>query len=271
MKLACVVATPDVASLSFGWPGPLEEVLPGLAKIGYGGVELQVRDPCAFDTAMVANRVSEHGLMITGVSSGPVGSEDKLYLTAPEAAIRQQALDRLKSLLTFASALGVPLAIGSVRGRVAWSECGVEWFLAGLAELLEYAEPLDVPILIEPQHRNVTDLFTTVEEALASMRDIAPERLALVCDTYHLAAEERSVTAALVAAAQSGRLRSVQVSDSNRCAPGCGLLNWQDILAVLGALRYTGWLVVECSPVPSAAESLTATRNLFAALDRSSV
>jgi sugar phosphate isomerase/epimerase len=270
MKLACVVATPDVGSLSLGWPGPLEEVLPALAQIGYGGVELQVRDPCAFDTAAVTNLISDHGLTITGVSSGPVGSEDKLYLTAPDAVVRQQAVDRLKSLIKFASTAGVPLAIGSVRGRVAWSEFGLDWLRAGFAELLECAKPLGVPILIEPQHRNVTDLFTTVEEALVFARDVAPpERLGLVCDTYHLASEERSVTGALVVAAQSGRLVSVQVSDSNRGAPGSGLINWQDILPVLRALKYTGWLVVECSPVPSAAESLIATSSLFAALDRS--
>ena len=37
----------------------------------------------------------------------------------------------------------------------------------------------------------------------------------------------------------------VQISDSNRYAPGAGSFNWVDLLATLKATGYDGWLAME--------------------------
>ena len=43
----------------------------------------------------------------------------------------------------------------------------------------------------------------------------------------------------------SGRLAHVQISDTNRRAPGWGSLGWADFLGTIEALRYGGWVAVE--------------------------
>jgi D-psicose/D-tagatose/L-ribulose 3-epimerase len=65
-----------------------------------------------------------------------------------------------------------------------------------------------------------------------------------------MALEERSVPAALVTAHRSGLLRHVQLSDSNRLAPGWGFLNWADIFATLDALDYDRWICIEALQSP---------------------
>jgi sugar phosphate isomerase/epimerase len=267
MKLACVVAAPEVGSLSFGWPGDLGHVLPALAGIGYEGVELQVRDPSRFDVGALAARIHAAGLTVTGIGTGPVGGEDGLFLTSPDAGVRSRAITRLTSILEVAAELGVHLTIGGVRGRVGWSSGdgdAMAWFRTAIEELLARAETLETQILLEPQNRSVTDFLQTVGETIGFLDAYPSPYLGLLCDTYHMASEEPSVIAALVEGRMSGRMNYVQVADSNRRAPGAGFLNWQDIVGVLRALDYDGWLTAECLPVPTSASSARDTYRFLA-------
>ncbi len=45
-------------------------------------------------------------------------------------------------------------------------------------------------------------------------------------------------------------LAHVQLGDSNRLAPGQGFLPWRDIIEVLRALNYNGWLSMEFTQKP---------------------
>ena len=45
MKLAYMVATPEVRAFPFAWLGPPDEVFPSIARLGYTGVEIQMCDP----------------------------------------------------------------------------------------------------------------------------------------------------------------------------------------------------------------------------------
>ena len=49
MQLAYMMATPELKSMPMSWVGDYQRIIPRLAEIGYDGVELQVRDPAAFD------------------------------------------------------------------------------------------------------------------------------------------------------------------------------------------------------------------------------
>ena len=62
--------------------------------------------------------------------------------------------------------------------------------------------------------------------------------------------EERSLLAAIVAGQLSGRMSFCQVSDSNRLAPGWGHHNWVDIVEVLKASGYDGWVSMEFTQLP---------------------
>jgi sugar phosphate isomerase/epimerase len=62
--------------------------------------------------------------------------------------------------------------------------------------------------------------------------------------------EEKSLLASIVAGQRSGRMTYYQISDSNRLAPGWGHHNWVDIVEVLRASGYDGWLSMEFTQQP---------------------
>lgn len=253
MKLSYTMGTPEVTRVPIAWVGDPAVVLPSLAEIGYGGVELQTRDPRAFDVAAFYRQVQHSGLVVTGVSSGPAATDDGLYLTSPDAAVRAEAVRRFTSLLEVAAEYGADMAIGSARGFARWApdrETSLGWLRAGITELLESAERLGVRIVLEPQSRQFTDLLNTVSSVLEFVVSLGSDLLGLEADSYHMVLEERSVPAALVAASRSGRLVHVQISDSNRLAPGWGHLNWADFFGTLQALDYSGWVCVEAAQQP---------------------
>jgi sugar phosphate isomerase/epimerase len=72
--------------------------------------------------------------------------------------------------------------------------------------------------------------------------------LVLEADMFHMALEEHSIVAALVLGREY--LAHVQLGDSNRLAPGQGFLPWRDIVEVLRALGYDGWLSMEFDQKP---------------------
>ena len=84
MKLAFSAATEEVSRMALAWVGPLDEVLPKIAAIGYEGVEFQIRDPKEIDAAKLRRQVKDAGLEVTAISTGTFGQLDKLYVVDPD-------------------------------------------------------------------------------------------------------------------------------------------------------------------------------------------
>jgi 5-keto-L-gluconate epimerase len=262
MKLSYMVGTPEVKVMPAAWVGDPAAVLGEIAEIGYGGVELQTRDPRAFDTAAFLRHTANAGLTITGVSTAPAVNEDKLYLTSPDETVRQETVRRLTAAAELASEYGTHVTIGRIRGQAAWAptrKTAFTWFRVGLSQIVERAAALGVRVVLEPQSRP-GDMFNTMGEALSFLEDFGSDVMAVEADSYHMALEERSIPAALVTAHRSGRLIHVQVSDSNRLAPGWGHLNWMDFFDTLRALDYAGWICIEATQSP---DSRTVARQAF--------
>jgi sugar phosphate isomerase/epimerase len=160
----------------------------------------------------------------------------------------------MRDIVDFAAECGTHVTIGSIRGFAKWAPTrtdGEGWFADALAVLTEHAASVGVEVVLEPQNRQVTDLANTVAGAIRLIQDLGLPALAVEADSYHMALEERSVPAALVTAQRSGLLRHVQLSDSNRLAPGWGFLNWADIFATLDALDYDRWICIEALQSPN--------------------
>jgi sugar phosphate isomerase/epimerase len=170
--------------------------------------------------------------------------------------VRAETLRRLTSILELAAEYGTHMAIGSVCGFARWAgdrETALRWLRPAVSTLVERAAALGTRIVLEPQSRSFTDLFNTVAQALAFVESFDTNLLGIEADSYHMALEERSVPAALVAASRSGRLVHVQISDTNRLAPGWGHLSWADFFGTLRALGYQGWVCVEAAQQPHSA------------------
>jgi sugar phosphate isomerase/epimerase len=255
MKLAYMMTTPEAGTMPLCWGGePPERILQRVAEIGYEGIELQVRDPNAFDTAAFGRMVRAAGLVITAVSSGPVTGVDGLFLVAADPGVRARALERFGLVLRLAAEYGVHATIGGMRGFAKWAPdraTGLGWFRAAIEHLIVDAEKLGAPIVLEPQNRYQTDFLNTIGETLAFIEDLGgPPSLIIEGDLFHMALEERSVLAALVTGARSGLMNYLQLGDSNRLAPGWGSFNWVDIVETLKAVGYDGWLAMEFTQKP---------------------
>jgi 5-keto-L-gluconate epimerase len=253
MKLAYTIATPEVTRMPMAWLGEAEPILAKLAKMGYDGVELQTRDPAAFDGAAFGKKVKSAGLVICAVSSGVVGETDGFYFMSPEPEKRQAAIKRYKSIIDLAASYGVDSSIGRFRGQVKWApdkKTGMGWFRAALEELLPYAERQGIRIVLEPQHPYNLDNLNSLEETVEFIKSFKTKSLVFEADVHHQGLVEKSIPAALAFGKLSGYMTFVQVSDGNRLPPGLGIFNWVDIFETLKVVGYDGWISVECKQFP---------------------
>lgn len=248
MKLAYMMTTPEADAMPLCWHGDAAHVLRRVAEIGYQGIELQVRDPEAFDTKAFAKSVRDVGLEISAVSTGSVGSSDNLYLTAPDPDIRRRAIERYTRVLQLAHDYGVNPSIGKFRGTTKWAPTravGLAWFRDAMEQLVPIAESLGVRIVLEPQTRYNSDILNSIAETVAFIDEFGGRGLAFEADLHHQALEESSMIVALIEGFKSGHMSYVQICDSNRTAPGWGNFNFTDILGTLRAIGYDGWLAME--------------------------
>ncbi len=258
MKLAYPVATPDTRDESMlALRGDLAASFLLLSQTGYRGAELMVRAPRDLDAARVRTLAGEFNLELVGASTGQLRKEDGLQLCHPGRPERERAVARTKEVIDFAREVGAPqVNIGTLRGHLPNSElreAAREAAAESITELLDYALKRDVGIALEPQNRFISNWLNSIDETLDWMSRFERPNLSLLFDAYHALFEEASVYAALIRAFP--RVSHVQVADSNRLAPGGGQVHFGELLRVLAALGYRGYVSVEVVPLPSAAEA----------------
>ena len=264
MKLSIVAnatpkATPRAADI------PLEEAVRLAAEVGFDGVELAIGDPKGLDPASVKRLLGAYGLEVPALGTGAAYAEG-LSLSHPEAARREGAVSRLKAHVDLAAELGAYVIVGLIRGRAKdglGPERATECVVAGMREVARYAAGRGVKLLLEPLNRFETDLLNTVGDALA-MAEAAGDNVGLLVDTFHMNIEEPSITGSLREAAR--RIWHVHVADSNRWAPGCGHLDFREIVGTLRDSGYQGYLSAEILHKPEARAAYARTREHLAPL-----
>jgi sugar phosphate isomerase/epimerase len=269
MQLAYMIETPDaLGTMAWCWHDlPVRQILENIAEIGYDGVELQVRDPAAFDNDAFFDELNSCGLAVSALSCGAARAADKLYLIDPDPARRRAAIDRFKSILRLAGRYGcIGVGMGSFRGNLSWGpdpKTALDWFRSAIEEILPVAESARAAILLEPTNRYVCDQLNTIDETIAFIDSFGSPWLQIEGDVHHIILEERSIPGGLIRGHLSGKMTYLQLSDSNRCAPGYGSFNWMDIIDTLRQVGYDGWLSMEFRQVP---DSASACRRAFETL-----
>lgn len=266
MKLAYMIATPELKHMPMAWVGDFRDSIPRIAEMGYDGVELQVRNPDEFSAQELGDCCKRAGIRVSAVSSAGLGGGDGLYLMAADGVIRQRAVERFGRVLELAAGYGVDASIGRFRGVASWApdrSTALGWFRAALDALVPKAQQLGVRIVLEPQMRFIGDTLNTIGETLEFIADYGSDVLVYEGDVFHQTMEEPSLLASIVTGVRSGKMTYYQVSDTNRLAPGWGHHNWMDIIGVLKATGYDGWVSVECNQVP---DSESAARQAYATL-----
>ena len=188
----------------------------------------------------------------TGLAPYVVGAmapgRDLVHASSDQVAATQ---DYLRACVDLAAAIGAPSVCGpfyAATGRV-WRmteeqrAADYDEWRDNLAPVAEHAAANGVAIGIEPLNRYETSLVNTVEQALTGLDGLLGPSVGLALDTYHLNIEERSTADAV---RRAGRhLVHVQVSGSDRGAPGGDQIDWRALLAALDEVGYAGPLNIE--------------------------
>lgn len=256
MKFAFTVGTPDTRGPMFAYQGQIRKIMEELKSIGYDGIEPFVRNPKDMDIGEFVKLVEKTGLEVAIVGTAPI-LEDKLTLTDNSAEVRKAAITRIKDIVDFAAIFCAKVNIGKSRGSFpqAKLEEGWKWLHQGIEEICEYAEQKGSSIAIEPQNKKNLNNLNTTQEGLKWIESTGISNLFILLDTFHMNVEDISIVASLVEA--STKNCHMHIADSNRGIPGQESINFPEVLKVLKALKYNGYLSLEIIQLP---DSLTAAR-----------
>ena len=251
MKLSIVLSTQQTQFQAATLSGVFETNLAKVADLGYGGVELAIRDPKLVELDSLATLTKKYGLRVPAIGTGQAWGEEGLSFTDPDPAVRQAAIARIQSHIPLAEHFGAVIIIGLVRGIVKPDIDPAQamiWLIEALQVCCRAAAPAGVRLALEPINRYETSLINTTVQGLALIEQVGADNFGLLLDTFHMNIEEPQIEASI--AACGARIFHFHVADSNRWYPGAGHLNFPSILEQLGATGYQGFVSGEFLPQP---------------------
>lgn len=253
MKLSVVLSTQPAQFQAATFKGDLESNLAQIASLGYDGVELAIRDPKLIDIDALEASIRRHNLKVPGIGTGQAWGEEGLSFTDPDPAIRQKAIERIKSHIPVAKRLNALIIIGLIRGLV---KPGVsqnqaeQWVVEALRECSHAALSHGVSLALEPINRYETTLINNVTQGIDLIEKVGASNFGLLLDTFHMNIEEANMEESI---RQCGkRVFHFHVADSNRWYPGAGHIHFGSLLETLDLIGYEGWISGEFLPKPDA-------------------
>jgi len=260
MKLSLVISLQPTSFEALAFKGEkgewLDPTLKKLKELGFEGVELALADPLEINQTRVLKIVNEHGLEVPAIGTGQAYLRDELSFLNPDGAIRKEAVERIKRDVDFAELFGGKVIIGLVRGRKdkKMSKDGADSLFVGpMRSCADYASKKNLSLLIEPINRYETDYINRAEEAIDLINLIGAKNVRLLLDTFHMNIEEPSIKHTLELS--KPYLSHIHLADSNRWAPGCGHLDFENIIKTLKEIGYQGYLSAEILPLPNQSEA----------------
>jgi len=255
MKIGTVVGMPDLEKPTLGlFQGTdLDKSLRGVAEVGFDGAELMLKNPAKLNSREVRRLLDRHRVELVGLCSGHVWGEDQLGLIGPDPATCRKGMERMKSLVDFASELGpgTMVNIGRSRGRADDNDPAGSWkrLAAAFRELADYALPKKVRLTLEPVNHYEVNLVFTTQEGIQMCRDVDRPNFGLILDVYHMNIEDiPSIYEGLREARDY--VWHVHFSDNNRKWPGNAHMDFPGIIRTLDEIGYKDFVSAEIIPGP---------------------
>lgn len=234
------------------WTSPVDdralaELVPRIAAWGFDAIEIPVENPGDWSPERTRDLLAEHGLAAASVLAVTPPGRD---LVATDPATVRSSQDYLRGLIDAAQVLGAPSVCGPVYASVGrlWrmspqqrQDCYRE-LREALAPVAEYAGERGVRIGVEALNRYETSVVNTMAQTLEAL-DGLPDTVGIMLDSYHMNIEEADPYAAVTLAGP--RIVHVQVSGSDRGAPGRDHLDWPRWLGALAGTGYRGPICIE--------------------------
>jgi sugar phosphate isomerase/epimerase len=263
MKKCIVISTPGAQFSALAIKEDFKESIKKVADLGFDAVELAVRDPRMIDVHELKKLLEQYHLPVPAIGTGQAYGEEGLSFTDPDPEIRRKAIQRIKDQMNLAMAIGGPqVIIGLIRGTVKsgmGKDKAEKNFIQSITECLEYKP--EVTLTLEPINRYETNLYNDTRSAMEVIDKIGRPNLKMLTDTFHMNIEERDIIESILNA--KGYISHVHFADSNRWAPGCGHIDFSEILDALEEIGYQGAVSAEILPKPTPEECLKLTMEYY--------
>jgi D-psicose/D-tagatose/L-ribulose 3-epimerase len=251
------------------WTGHVtEEHYPIIADIkaaGFDGVEIPVFETTIDHYKKLRQELDNQGLKCTVVTivtpeANPI---------SPDPAVRQAAVDRLKTTIDCCQALGAENMLGpfhsplAVFSGVPPTEDEKKRAADVLRQAAEHAAKAKVQLCIEYLNRFECYFLTTAADAVDLVKRVNHPSFKTMFDTFHAHIEEKSQEGPIRTVAP--HLGHVHISENDRGTPGTGQVRWDEAFKTLREVKYDGWLVIEAfgRALPDLAAATRVWRDLF--------
>jgi sugar phosphate isomerase/epimerase len=195
--------------------------------------------------------LEKHGLPVVALATGRAWGEEGLSFTDRDRAVRRRASARVDEYLELARGLDAMVILGLIRGRIpdgVRPAVARRWARDAIRRAADTGARQGTRLVIEPINRYETNFLQTIDDTLAFLEEVDRPNVGILADTFHMNIEDASLSGSLRRAGRS--LFHVHAADSNRWAPGCGHLDFTGVMRTLQAMRYPGYVSVECLPKP---------------------
>jgi sugar phosphate isomerase/epimerase len=253
-----------------------------LAEIGYTGVEIMADVPHAWPAYLLPEQkqairdvLQQQRLAISNINAFMMHAVDdqrqKYWHPSwiePDPHYRRVRTEHTKKALTLAKELGAPCITtepgGPLEGR-SWGEC-LKLFIEELKPVVEHAEKVGVPLLVEPEPDL---LIETADQYLEFAGKIQSPMLGLNFDIGHFycVKDEPAPTVHKL----KDHIRHVHLEDiaasrvHHHLIPGEGVIDFASTLKALQDVGYADWVTIElytCHENPDHAAKLARERVL---------
>jgi len=217
------------------WTDASLHILDEARDLGLDCFEISLGDDISFNPVPVRKRAEELGLEL---SIGPGN------VWPMECNISSEFLDNQRfgmawhrRIIERAAELGAVAYNGATYGHPGhilrqpkqYSE--LERVAQNLYQLAEFAQNLNVKLVIEPMSRFRTHLLHTAQEAVDLVSMVRHQNLLINLDTYHMITEERDYASAIKTCGKA--LWGIHACESDRGVPGGGLVPWNEVFGSL--------------------------------------
>ena len=265
MKSAITISlTPEARGGPFVYWDDLDAACARAAQLGFDAVEIFAPSPAAIPIDRVRKLLEHHSLKLAAVGTGAGWVVHRLTLTNPDAAIRQKAIDFIRSIIDAGGPLGAPTIVGSMQGR--WGEgaareTAFKYLSDAFNQLGEHARPYSVPVIYEPLNRYETNMVNTMADGIGFLRSLQSKNVTLLADLFHMNIEEVDLAASIRQTGAS--IGHVHLADSNRRPAGNGHTDFASIAAALRDVGYRGYISAEYLPWPDSDKAAAQTIDMF--------
>lgn len=229
------------------WSDQTLGVLDTAATLGADCVEIAIGDDVTFDPQLTRRRAESLGI---GLTTGPGG----LWPVQNDLSLDDLA-DRMRGLAWHRHQVDVTAEMGAVAyagalyghpGTVLRRAPPPDEFprtAEGLHDLAEHAARQGLEIVLEPMSHFRTHVANTPAQVMELIRLADHPNLRVLFDTYHMVTEVRDFGDAIRGIGPL--LWGLHACESDRGAPGCGLVPWESVFEALREIDFEGYAILE--------------------------